>query len=80
MIMNRVIDAAKCILEKKGTVRSIASVFNVSKSTIHKDLTERLMEIDISLYKKVRELLDYNKKVRHIRGGKSTQLKYAKHS
>lgn len=77
-IINRVLDVAHYILKYKGTVRSVASIFNVSKSTIHKDLTERLLELDGNLYKEVRSLLDYNKAVRHIRGGKSTKLKYLK--
>lgn len=77
-IVNRVLEVADYILKNKGTVRSVAAIFNVSKSTIHKDLTERLLELDNQLYKKVRSLLDYNKAVRHIRGGKATKLKYLK--
>jgi len=79
-IINRVLNVAHYILKHKGTVRSVALIFNVSKSTIHKDLTERLLELDNNLYKKVRSLLDYNKSVRHIRGGKSTKLKYLKNN
>ncbi|QVK17772.1 sporulation transcriptional regulator SpoIIID [Mycoplasmatota bacterium] len=72
----RVLTVAKSILKNQGTVRSIASIYGVSKSTIHKDLTERLYEIDFGLYEKVRALLEYNKSVRHLRGGNSTKLKY----
>lgn len=72
----RVLKVAKSILKNKGTVRSIASIYGVSKSTIHKDLTDRLYELDLSLYEKVRTLLEYNKSVRHLRGGNSTKLKY----
>jgi len=75
-IEDRVIMVGKSILKNKGTVRSIASIYGVSKSTIHKDLSERLSEIDIVLYEKVRVLLEYNKSVRHLRGGNSTKLKY----
>ncbi|HEY8365395.1 MAG TPA: sporulation transcriptional regulator SpoIIID [Haloplasmataceae bacterium] len=77
-IINRVLQVAHYFLKTKGTVRSIAKNFGVSKSTIHKDLTERLLELDKNTYIEVRELLDYNKSVRHIRGGKSTKMKYLK--
>ncbi|ERJ11433.1 sporulation transcriptional regulator SpoIIID [Haloplasma contractile] len=75
-IIERVISMARTILEKRETIRNIAVEFDVSKSTAHKDLTERLIEVDESLYRDVKELLDYNKSVRHIRGGHSTKLKY----
>ncbi len=75
-IVERVLTVAESILKKKGTIRSIASIYGVSKSTVHKDLTERLTEIDHTLYLKVRKLLEYNKSVRHLRGGNSTRLKY----
>ncbi|EHJ34764.1 sporulation transcriptional regulator SpoIIID [Clostridioides difficile P71] len=67
---------AKYILEKNTTVRQTAKTFGVSKSTIHKDVTERLKEINPSLAKEVKNVLDKNKSERHIRGGLATKLKY----
>ena len=64
------------ILENRATVRETAARFGVSKSTVHKDLTERLPEINRGLYAEVRRLLDRNKAERHIRGGLATRRKY----
>lgn len=75
---NRVIRIAELILKNKATVREVAKQTGFSKSTVHKDLTDRLKTIDYKLYEKVKELLDYNKNVKHIRGGASTKLKYIK--
>jgi len=75
-IIKRVVDEANYIIDTGKTVREIAKVFGVSKSTVHKDLHERLLEIDVYLYKDVRKILDYHTKVRHIRGGESTRKKY----
>ncbi len=75
-ITERVLTVAKNILLQKTTIRNIATKYGVSKSTVHKDLTERLVNIDLNLYEQVRVLLEYNKSVRHIRGGNSTKLKY----
>ena len=58
------------------TVREMADVFGISKSTIHKDLRERLLEIDDELYNKVSNILQYHINVRHIRGGESTRRKF----
>ena len=58
------------------TVRAAAKQFGVSKSTVHKDLTERLEKINPALYQQVRQLLDRNKAERHIRGGMATRRKY----
>lgn len=69
---------AKYILKKNTTVRQTAKTFGVSKSTIHKDVTERLKEINPSLAKEVKNVLDKNKSERHIRGGLATKLKYEK--
>ena len=66
----------KFILCKAATVRSLAKEERCSKSTVHKDLTERLREIDKSLYNEVRKKLDENKKERHLRGGEATRQKY----
>lgn len=63
---------------RKKTVRVIAKEFGVSKSTVHKDLTERLPEINPDLANEVKEILDYHKSIRHLRGGEATKLKYKK--
>ena len=75
-IILRVINEGKYIIETKDTVREIAKVFNVSKSTVHKDLKERLLEIDSEMYNKVSNILKYHLEIRHIRGGESTRRKF----
>ncbi|HHY40111.1 MAG TPA: sporulation transcriptional regulator SpoIIID [Syntrophaceticus sp.] len=75
-IRRRVIKVSKYILETSATVRQAAKVFGVSKSTIHKDLAERLPRINQQLAKKVRVVLDRNKAERHLRGGEATRRKY----
>lgn len=75
-IEERAIVVAKYILEKNTTVRQTAKTFGVSKSTIHKDVTERLEEINPLLAKEVKMVLEKNKSERHIRGGMATKLKY----
>ena len=75
-IIDRVLTECRYILDTKKTVREIANVFNVSKSTVHKDLTDRLLEIDINMYSEVSKILKYHLDVRHIRGGESTRLKF----
>ncbi|HOC08665.1 MAG: sporulation transcriptional regulator SpoIIID [Clostridiales bacterium] len=77
-IHERVIAAAKYVLDTKSTVRETAKVFGVSKSTIHKDITDRLPRINPSLAEEVKRVLAYNKAERHIRGGKATREKYIK--
>ena len=77
-IEERAIVVAKHILEKNTTVRQTAKTFGVSKSTIHKDVTERLEEINPTLAKEVKMVLEKNKSERHIRGGMATKLKYEK--
>ena len=72
----RAIEVGKYIIDSKATVRKTASRFGVSKSTVHKDLTERLPEIDHHLAEEVRDILDINKSERHIRGGMATRQKY----
>ena len=76
IISNRVIKEANYIINTNDTVRAIAKIFKVSKSTVHKDLHERLKEINIDLYNKVECILKYHIDIRHIRGGESTRLKY----
>ena len=78
LIINRVIEEANYILDTKKTIREIAVIFNVSKSTVHKDLHERLLDIDSKLYNKVDDILKYHINIRHIRGGESTKNKYKK--
>ena len=73
---DRACDLAVYIIENKATVRAAAAQFGVSKSTVHKDLTERLPRINPSLFRQVRTLLDINKAERHIRGGLATRRKY----
>ena len=67
---------AEWIIENKATVRAAAERFGVSKSTVHKDLTERLRQLDRLSYEKVRLILEQNKAERHIRGGDATRRKY----
>lgn len=76
-VKNRVLEMANIILTKNSTVRDVAKEIGYSKSTVHKDLREKLPLIDNELYDKVCNLLDYNKKTRHIRGGESTKIHYA---
>lgn len=76
LISKRVINEANYMLETKQTIREIAKIFNVSKSTVHKDLHERLFDIDIDLFNKIDDILKYHLDVRHIRGGESTKKKY----
>ncbi len=75
-IRNRIIEEAMCMLESKKTIREIAKESSISKSTIHKDLSQRLQEVDENLYEEVKEIIEDHKKVRHIRGGESTKIKY----
>ena len=75
-ISERVIREAEYIIETKSTVRAAALHFNISKSTVHKDVTERLKEVDKELFKDVRKVLNTNLSERHIRGGMATKNKY----
>lgn len=75
-IDERACELAAYIIENKSTVRDTAKRFGISKSTVHKDLTERLMYSNRNLYNQVKELLEYNKSQRHIRGGIATRIKY----
>ena len=77
-IEKRVLEIAQYIFEKKATVRECAKQFGVSKSTVHKDITDRLEEIDPLLAGQVRVVLNLNKSERHIRGGLATREKYKK--
>lgn len=77
-IQNRVLEAAEYILKTGATVRACAEKFGVSKTTIHKDMRERLKEISPALYAQVSQVLAKNKAERHIRGGEATREKYQK--
>lgn len=77
-IEQRVCELAVYIVETGGTVRSAARHFGVSKSTVHKDLSQRLPHYNRTLYNQVRKILDVNKAQRHIRGGLATKRKYEK--
>ncbi|MCR5607702.1 MAG: sporulation transcriptional regulator SpoIIID [Lachnospiraceae bacterium] len=75
-IEERAVDIANYIIESNATVRQTARKFGISKSTVHKDVTERLIKINPALAKKTRVVLDVNKAERHIRGGMATKEKY----
>lgn len=77
-IEERAMTLARYIIETKDTVRSTAKKFGISKSTVHKDVSDRLLKINPILAKEVREILDENKAERHLRGGMATKLKYLK--
>ncbi len=78
VIWKRAIEIGEYIKVTQSTVREAARIFGVSKSTVHKDVTERLPKIRPQLAKLVREILDVNKAERHIRGGEATRRKYQK--
>ena len=75
-IEERAMNIANYIIENNATVRQTAKTFGISKSTVHKDVTERLMQINSTLAKDARRVLDVNKQERHIRGGMATKEKY----
>ena len=77
-IEERAVSLAQYIIDSKDTVRGAAKKFGVSKSTVHKDVSERLKHINFALAIEVRKVLDENKAERHIRGGMATKLKYSK--
>ena len=76
-IEERAVSIANYIIENNATVRQTAKEFGISKSTVHKDVTDRLMQINPGLAKEARKVLDVNKSERHIRGGLATREKYA---
>lgn len=76
-IEERALQIANYIIEEKATVRKTANVFGVSKSTVHKDVTERLPKINPLISGQVKSVLERNKAERHIRGGKATKIKYS---
>ena len=74
----RAVILGEYIIENKATVRSAAKKFGISKSTVHKDVSDRLKRQDPSLYAQVKAILEVNKQERHIRGGLATKRKYEK--
>ncbi len=78
-IEERAVEIANYIIENSGTVRQAAKQFGVSKSTVHKDITDRLLQINPILAGSARCVLDINKSERHIRGGMATRDKYLRH-
>ena len=77
IVEERAIELGEYIIESKATVRKAAKKFGVSKSTVHKDVAERLKYVDPQLYKRVKTVLEINKAQRHIRGGLATKQKYS---
>ena len=76
-IEERAVEFAHYIIESKETVRGVAAKFGISKSTVHKDLSERILKINPALAAELRSILDENKAERHIRGGMATKMKYS---
>lgn len=76
--MSRCKELAKYIVRSGATVRAAGEVFGISKSTVHKDITEKLKKCDPALYRSVKKILNKNKSERHIRGGEATKIKYEK--
>lgn len=75
-IISRVLNESKYIIDSKETVREVAKVFNVSKSTVHKDMQDRLIELDKDLYDEVSKIFEDHINIRHINGGEATKMKY----
>lgn len=76
-IEDRAIELAHYIIDSKDTVRGAAKKFGISKSTVHMDISKRLLKINYALAQEVRNVLDENKAERHIRGGMATKMKYS---
>lgn len=75
-IERRAVELAEYIIDNKATVRAAAKHFGISKSTVHKDLSERLRGYNVTLYTQVKDILEKNKAERHLRGGEATKRKY----
>ncbi len=78
IVEERAAKLGEYIIESKATVRMAAKKFGISKSTVHKDVSQRLKTLNPAMYRRVREILDTNKSERHIRGGLATKNKYIK--
>ena len=77
-IIKRVLEVADHIIDTKDTIRETAKKFNISKSTVHKDLQERLSQIDINKYNVIKKIMDEHIETRHIKGGESTRQLFLK--
>ncbi len=75
-IEQRVLEVSNYILDTRATVRQVAKLFGVSKSTVHKDITERLPLVNRALAREIKQILEHNKSERHLRGGEATRRKY----
>ena len=78
IVEERAVELGQYIVQHKATVRTAAKQFGISKSTVHKDVAQRLKYIDLQLYRKVKQILEVNKAQRHIRGDLATRMKYQK--
>lgn len=76
IIEQRVIEIADYIIDSKQTIRETAKRFNISKSTVHKDMTERLKKLDLNKYNIIEKIFENHIQIRHIKGGQSTKIKY----
>ena len=79
LVEARAVELGEYIIESKATVRKAAKKFGISKSTVHKDVSQRLKYVNPELYHEVKTVLEINKAQRHIRGGMATKRKYQKH-
>lgn len=79
-IEERCVILGRYLVENRSTVRAVATEFGISKSTVHKDVTEILRRVDNQLYSDVKSVLEHNKSERHLRGGEATRQKYVKRS
>lgn len=77
-IISRINNEAKYIIKTKSTIRETSKIFGVSKSTVHKDLQERLKEVDFYLHEEIQSIFNEHIKIRHIKGGESTKKRYQK--
>ena len=77
-IKKRVLDEANHILNTKDTIRKTADKFNISKSTVHNDLSKRLKDIDKNLSRSINEIFENHERTKHLKGGESTKAKYKK--
>ena len=75
-IISRVIEEANYIIDTNKTIREVSIIFGVSKSTVHKDMREKLLLLDSTLYQKVSSVLEYHIDIKHIRGGEATKRKF----
>ena len=77
---DRCVLLANYLIEQKTTVRGVAAHFDISKSTVHKDITQTLKRVNYALYLEAKSILDQNKRERHLRGGEATKKKYSGHA